>query len=114
MKKTITALVVGVVLGIVGARYLFVGSWLNLVPWTIAGLAIGYWGPKKESVINGFVYGFVLSFVFMAAGYSGNSSLISRAPFFGVLGVVGGICGLILGLLGVYLKTKVSGTTKNG
>ncbi|HEX7619590.1 MAG TPA: hypothetical protein VF359_00145 [Anaerolineales bacterium] len=107
MIKRIASIVVGALLGIIGARYLFVGSWLTLIPWTIAGLAIGYWGQRRESIINGGIYGFTLAFVFMIAGYSGSASLISRLPFFALLGVVGGICGLILGFLGFAVKDRV-------
>jgi len=100
-------MVVGLVLGIAGARYVLVGSWMNLIPWSLAGIALGYWSSKNESIANGVVYGFVLSFVFMLAGYRGTSSLISRVPFFAVLGVFGGICGLILGIGGFTLKTRL-------
>jgi hypothetical protein len=108
MKKTYTAIAAGAILGIIGARFLFVGSWLNLIPWSLAGIAIGYWGTRNEAMINGVVYGFILSFAFMIAGYSGKLSLISRVPFFAVLGVFGGVCGLGLGLLGFFAKTKIS------
>lgn len=114
MNKTATAIVVGLVLGIVGARYVFVGSWINLIPWSIAGLVIGYWGSKIESIVNGLTYGFVLSFVFMLAGYSGKSPLVGRVPFFAVLGVFGGVCGLILGLIGFSVKTKLTARRKKG
>ena len=104
----------GLILGVVGSRYLFVGSWLNLIPWTIAGLAIGYWGTRNESIVNGITFGFILSFVFMLAGYNGGASLMSRVPFFAVLGVFGGVCGMILGLLGFYVKTKVTKRVNSG
>jgi hypothetical protein len=107
MIKRITSIGVGALLGIIGARYLFVGSWLSLIPWTIAGLAIGAWGQRRESIINGGIYGFTLAFIFMIAGYSGIESLISRLPFFAILGVFGGICGLVLGFLGFAIKDKI-------
>lgn len=107
MKRTITAILVGLVLGSLGARYLFAGSWLNLIPWGVAGVALGFWGTRKESAVNGLTYGFVLAFFFMIAGYHGAFSLVSRLPFFAVLGVFGGVCGLILGLLGFEIKIKI-------
>jgi hypothetical protein len=112
VKKTYTAIAAGLILGIVGARYLLVGSWLNLVLWAVAALVLGYWGTKNESMVNGLTFGFVLSFVFMVAGYSGRASLISRVPFFAVLGVFGGICGLILGLAGFFLKSRLTARKK--
>lgn len=108
MNKILVAVLLGLVLGVLGARYLIVGSWLNLVPWGIAGLAIGAWGTKNESIVNGMCYGFILTFAFMIAGYSGTYSLISRFPFFAVLGVFGGVCGLMLGLLGYQVKAKIA------
>ncbi len=110
MKKTIVAALLGLFLGVLGARYVFVGSSLNLIPWGIAGLALGLWGTRNEAIINGVVYGFILAFVFMIAGYSGPFTLASRLPFFAILGAFGGVCGLLLGLIGfrirTYLKTK--------
>ena len=105
MRKTLIALIVGLVLGVVGAQFLLVGSWLNLIPWGIGGVAIGYCGTRRESVINGVCYGFVLTFAFMIAGYTGIFPLASRLPFFAILGVFGGICGLFLGLVGFQVRT---------
>jgi hypothetical protein len=100
MLKLFVSIIAGAVLGILGSRYLFVGSWLSLIPWALVGLALGYWSWKRVALINGAVYGFVLSFVFMAAGYSGNASLVSRFPFFAVLGLFGAVCGCGLGFIG--------------
>jgi hypothetical protein len=111
--KLIASVLAGILLGYVGSRILFVGSWLSLIPWGIAGLAIGYWSQKREAIINGSCYGFALAFVFMIAGYEGSASLISRLPFFAMLGIFGGICGLILGLLGSSIHTMVN-HRKNG
>lgn len=112
MKKSTTAVATGIILGILGARYVFVGSWLNLIPWSLAGLGLGYWGTKDEALINGTSYGFILSFVFMLAGYSGKASWISRVPFFVVLAVFGGICGLFLGWFGYLAKIKLKKPTR--
>jgi hypothetical protein len=104
--KLFISIVVGAALGVIGSRYLFVGSWLILIPWAIAGLAIGYWGPKRGAMANGAVYGFVLSFIFMQAGYSGSAPAISRVPFFALLGVFGAICGFGLGLVGFWIRGR--------
>ncbi len=108
MTKTIIAVLLGSILGVLGAHYILVASWLNLFPWGIAGLAIGSLGTKYESVVNGVIYGFILVFVFMVAGYSGTFSLASRLPFFAILGVIGAACGLALGLIGFQVKTKLA------
>ena len=63
MIEVAVPVIVGSLLGIIGARYLFVGSALILVPWTIAGLAIGSWSGRRASMVNGAFYGFALSFV---------------------------------------------------
>ncbi len=112
MKKTLVAAGAGLILGIIGARYVFVGSWLNLVPWGIAGFAIGCWGAKNESIANGVIFGFVLTLVFLIAGYSGSYTLLSRVPFFVILSAFGSICGMALGFVGFAAKSKFFGAKK--
>ena len=107
MNKSVIAIVAGVVLGIVGARYLFVGSWMILLPWSLAGIALGWWGTKNEAIVNGVSYGFILSIIFLIAGYSGRFSLFSRIPFFIVFGAFGAMCGMILGLAGFYSRAQI-------
>ena len=105
MLKLLVVIVVGALLGVLGARYLFVGSWVSLILWGLVGLALGLWcRSRREALINGAVYGFVISFVFMLAGYAGEASIISRIPFFAILGLVGAVCGLVLGFLGFWMK----------
>lgn len=113
MKYPVVA-VIGGALGFIGSRILFVGSALSLLPWTVVGLAIGFAGfastemkKNAEAAGLGAVYGFSLAFVFMIAGYNGTASLISRLPFFAVLGIVGAICGAVLGLIGAGLRQLV-------
>ncbi len=107
MKKTIAAFVAGVILGIIGARYLFVGSWLILIPWGIAGVLLGFGGTKNESIVSGVTYGFVVALAFLVAGYTGHFPLLSRLPFFVVMAAFGGICGALLGMSGFFLNRKL-------
>lgn len=107
MLQLIAAIIVGAFLGVLGAKYLFVGSWLSLVLWGIVGLALGYWSGKRKALLNGAVFGFVISFVFMAVGYSGVAPFISRIPFFALLGLFGAVCGLVLGWLGSLIRSRV-------
>ena len=107
MLLAVLSIVIGSLLGFLGSRYLFVGSWLSLIPWGIIGLAIGVFSNKRSSILNGALYGFALAFVFTLAGYAGAAPILSRIPFFGVLGIVGAICGGILGILGYLLKTII-------
>jgi hypothetical protein len=113
MTKLVTAIVAGALLGIIGARYLLVGSWLSLIPWGIAGLALGAWCRRREALINGTIYGFVLAFTFMIAGYSGNAPVISRLPFFAILGVIGGVCGFTLGWIGNFIFGMINKGRRN-
>ena len=95
-------------LGIVGARYLFVGSALSLIPWGIAGLLIGLWCPTyREAIATGALYGFLLAFSFMVAGYQGAAPILTRVPFFAILGIVGLVCGVGLGIAGTFMRRKI-------
>jgi hypothetical protein len=98
--RYVVAVIAGSALGLIGARYLFVGSALSLIPWAIAGLALGIWCTRVQALGVGAVYGFALAFVFMVTGYSGSSPLPGRLPAFALLGLVGALCGLVLALLG--------------
>lgn len=101
MLKVIIGAAAGAVLGVVGARLLFVGSALSLIPWGLVALGLGLWSSSpRQAVIVGASYGFVLAFVFMVAGYGGEAPLVSRLAPFALLGCVGAVCGIILGLLG--------------
>lgn len=106
MLKTFLSALIGAFLGLLGAKYLFVGSWLSLPFWGLVGLALAYWSGKRQALFNGAIYGFLLAFVFMLSGYSGSASLVSRLPFFAGLGLVGAVCGLGLGWLGSFARAR--------
>ena len=99
----LSSAIVGAVLGILAAHALFLGWW-TLVPWGIAGLALGY-KFKERFVLAGIVYGFALVFIFMIGQYTGERSLIGRLPAFALLALFGAVCGLILTTLGSFVKT---------
>ena len=107
MTRGIVAVLVGSALGVIGSRVLFVGSWLSLVPWTIAGLLLGAWSTKRQWAWVGALFGFSVSFVFTASGYAGAASLLSRVPFFAALGAFGAVCGLVLGFLGFVMRRLI-------
>ena len=117
MQKTILAASLGGLLGVIAAQVLFVGSGLSLVPWTIAGLLVGGLASSRgESGKLGAIYGFALAFVFMLTGYSGSASLLSRVPFFTLLGIVGAFAGAALAMLArsacsLIVGTSIAGTT---
>jgi hypothetical protein len=95
-------------LGALSARFLFIGSWLSLIPWVIAGLLCGTWASnKKQALKNGATYGFVLPVAFMLTGYNGAYSLQKLLPLFIlslILGVIGIGCGLVLAWIGTIIR----------
>ena len=105
--KLPVAALVGIVLGIVASRFLCVGSALSLIPWAIAGLLIGLWClTYKQAVAAGALYGFLLAFSFMLAGYQGIDPVMSKLGFFAIFGVIGAVCGLGLGVSGAFMRRK--------
>jgi len=107
MKGLILSALSGTALGIVATRMLFL-SWFTLVPWGLAGLVVGYLtGRTKTAAINGAVYGFFLAFFFMLFVYVGNE-LISKVPFYILLGLFGALCGALLAFAGAYLKPRLA------
>jgi hypothetical protein len=105
VPKLVVALITGVIIGAAGPQYVFLGP-MSLIPWGLVALALGLWGNKREALRSGAVYGFVLSFAFLVAGYTGTASLISRFPFFAILALFGAVCGLALSAAGYYLKLR--------
>ena len=102
MKVRIAAVVFGIVLGLLGGKV-----WI-LIPWGIAGLVLGYFSElPKDAIVNGSLFGFLAAFLFMVQGYEGSLSLISRFPFFAVIGILGAIGGLISALVGHIIKTGI-------
>ena|SRR5436190_1418958 len=97
--------VVGAVLGFLAAHALFLGWW-TLVPWGIGGLVLGYQAQRRDTLLLGIVYGFVLVFVFLIFQYNGDRSLIHVLPFFALLGLFGAVCGLILTGAGHFLRRR--------
>ena len=102
--RYLVAIALGAALGLASARFLFVGSALSLIPWALAALALSVWCARVQALGVGAVYGFVLAFVFMVAGYSGSTPLTVRLPFFALLGLIGAVCGLVLAWLGATAR----------
>jgi hypothetical protein len=100
-----TAVILGVILGGTGPYYASLG-WYSLVPWGLFALAIGFWCNKGQSLYGGAIYGFCLCFSFMIAGYNGTASLVSRLPFFVVIGLFGAVCGIAVSITGYFLKVR--------
>ena len=109
MIAILSAIALGVVLGLGASHALFLGFW-TLVPWGLGGLALGYAMPRRPA-IEGAIFGFILCFTFMMAGYSGKASILSRVPFFAIISVVGALCGMILSASGAWIKRRVARET---
>ncbi len=113
MKKSIIATALGIFLGTAASYVLFLQIW-TLVPWGLAGLALGYRAKGIERYVTGALYGFALAFVFMVANYRGADSLLGRLPAFSLLGLFGGVCGIALTLTGSFLYTMKTGRKESG
>ena len=106
MRRFVIAITLGFLLGWSATHALFL-QWWTLLPWGLAGVGLGHRATRTSAVIAGALYGFVLCFVFTLAGYGGTAPVITRVPFFTVVGVVGAVCGLVLALLGSGLASPV-------
>lgn len=105
MSRIAVPIALGVVLAWAAAHALFLGWW-TLLPWGAAGIALGFWIGRPGALLAGGLFGFALSFTFMLAGYSGSAPAITRVPFFGLLGVFGALCGLLLSAVGARIKRR--------
>jgi hypothetical protein len=93
--SVIIALLVGVVAGYIG------GPVYILIPWAIIGLVIGALSVARgAALLNAGVFGFAASYVFVIHGYAGKQPLITRLAPFVIFGLIGAVCGLILGIVG--------------
>jgi hypothetical protein len=91
----------GAVLGLLGAKYVLVGSGWSLLPWGLVALLVGFTaGSRRRAVVDAGIYGFALSFVFMIAGYSATAPLASRLWFFLLLGLFGAVCAALIAVVG--------------
>jgi hypothetical protein len=85
------ALLAGVVLGALGGPV-----WILLI-WAAAAFVCGALArSRREAIIAGLLFGFVVSFVFLARGYNGAEPLVTRLPSFAALALFGAGCGALL------------------
>jgi len=93
------AALLGVILGWLGARVVFVNSALSLVPWGLGALAFGAairW--RVLALAAAAVFGFTVSLGFLLFGYEGTYSTLSRIAPFSILGLFGAFCAACLAL----------------
>jgi len=106
----LVAAVAGAVLGWLGARVVLVGSGLSLVPWAVAGLALGARSRSARlAAMVGACFGFVLAFTFMVVGYDGDDPFADVLVPFLILGLVGALCGAVLAVAGRLARQALRG-----
>lgn len=94
-------------LGLLGARYVFVGSALSLIPWGLAVIAVGYFALTwRDALLGGFVFGFTLAFGFMLFGYQGTARVVQVLIPFSLIGLVGAVCGAIGVTVGHSIRVR--------
>jgi hypothetical protein len=97
------AVAAGIVLGVLASQMLFLGV-ATLIPWGVAGLVVGaICRDWRQAVAAGAAYGFVLDFSFIAFDYNGADPVVTKVPFFAMIGMVRALFGLALGLAGRWL-----------
>jgi hypothetical protein len=105
-KHFVGAVGLGIVLGALGSRMLFLG-WATLIAWAVAAVGIGIMSRAwREALIDGAAYGFALGFSFTALGYNGADPPITKLPFFAILGIVSAAFGAALTLVAQWLAAR--------
>ena len=102
MKYYISALVVGVVAGILSAHSLFAHSWTAILFWGAVGVVLGFFTKGRKDVIrSGIVYGVFLTLSFLLGGFQGALDKFAGFALFSILlcipGALGGIIAVFIG-----------------
>lgn len=106
LRATLLTLL-GVALGVIGSRYLLVGSALSLLPRGIVAGLIGYTSRSRHSTISAAAsYGFALAVSFMIAGYQGHAPVTAHVLPFALLGLLGAACATLLALATHAIRTR--------
>ena len=86
-------------------------GWLNILPWSISALIVGYISlNKRESLINGAILGYFIFVSYIFFGYKGNTELsqYSRFIIFMLLfSFIGALSGLIGSYIGYLIHKKI-------
>ena len=112
MKNSVKILLIIVAAALMAAvSNYFITGYYNLIPWVIIGLLTGFISDtRRNTVIFGAVFGYVLFLVYIYLQYRGKTDLKSMAQFMTIdvlFSLVGGGCGIVGALIGRWLKGKI-------
>jgi cytochrome c biogenesis protein CcdA len=104
--KRLPFIIAGIVLGFLSSR--FVVGWYTTIPWVIVTPTVGYLSKtRRDSLINGGLFGYVLFLVYTSSVYRGKTDIKSILLFIGftlVFSLVGAIAGVVGGVIGNWVK----------
>jgi uncharacterized membrane protein len=105
MSRRISASLLGIVFGFLGAKMLFLG-WFTLLPWGIVAFILGYLSDSQtDAAQKCALYGVVLGFTFILIGYRGeDTNLLVRAMLAVIVGFFCILSVVPLGVFGHFLK----------
>ncbi len=90
--RIIVVVALGIAFGLIGARFVFVGSWLSLIPWGVVCLVIGLSTRSwPATLLLGAVFGVTVVLAFEIFGYQGTGPLTRALPLFVAISFAGGI-----------------------
>lgn len=114
--RALGAVALGIALAAVAEFAFFVGhaAWLNLLVWTVIGLALGALSRRWSTAIwVDAVVGFAIVFSYSVLGYAGAAPLLTALAPFALIAVVGaagmaaaGAAGFALGRLRLRLRLR--------
>jgi len=106
----LVAVVLGVVLGWLGAKPLSFLGVGNVLLWAVAVVALGTRpGTAPGKVLRLGLFGFVLGVSFMCFGYSGADALSTKLLPFAVIGLFCAVCAIAVGgLVHVVLSRRAA------
>ncbi len=95
---------IAIIMAFISAKFLFNGSIVNTIPWGVLAFATAYFASnRRESLLLGATFGFVVSYAFLWFDNSGTKTV---AKVFTLILVVvlpaafGALCGLTMAWLG--------------
>jgi len=113
IRKAFVALA-GLLLGFITYRFLY--GWYDVFPWAVVALIIGYISKsRRDSIINGAIFGYFLFLVYIYLGYRGKTDLNGTIRFIlfdMFFSLVGAIAGGVGAFIGNWVK-KILQRTKN-